>query len=191
MAPARPPRVRSALPAPCASADAEVQSVVVRRLATGSVRTTGPSHTGPLTDCAGAIGSCPQNRGTRTSDDRTPLKSAAGARRVRPRCGQPLLAAARCRGVLREAQRANVRGLRGAPSGRRPCDLYHSALQVDVPAGRFVIEQTPVPDLSGERRGVVAEGAVGSRWAGRLRIFRYEIRLWAGRTDPGRRRGRG
>jgi hypothetical protein len=62
---------------------------------------------------------------------------------------------------------------------RRPaCDLYHSALQVQVPEGTFVIEQTPVPDLSGKGRGVVAEGAVGSRWAGRFRIFRDEIRLW-------------
>jgi hypothetical protein len=62
---------------------------------------------------------------------------------------------------------------------RRPaCDLYHSALQVHLPEGTFVIEQTPVPDLSGNPRGVVAEGAVGSRWAGRFRIFRYEIRLW-------------
>jgi hypothetical protein len=62
--------------------------------------------------------------------------------------------------------------------GRPACDLYHSALQVHVPEGTFVIEQAPVPDLSGEQRGVVAGGAVGSRWAGRLRIFRYEIRLW-------------
>ena len=62
---------------------------------------------------------------------------------------------------------------------RRPaCDLYHSALQIDVPEGRFVIEQAPVRDWSGKQRGVVAEGAVGSRWAGRFRIFRYEIRLW-------------
>ena len=62
---------------------------------------------------------------------------------------------------------------------RRPAyDLYHSALQVRVPEATFVIEQTPVPDLSGEQRGVVASGAVGSRWAGRLRIFRYEIRVW-------------
>src|SRR5437588_9690077 len=68
---------------------------------------------------------------------------------------------------------------------RRPsCDLYHSALQVQVPEGKFVIEQTPVPDLSGEQRGVVAEGAVGSRWAGRFRIFRYEIRLWLGGHIP-------
>jgi hypothetical protein len=68
---------------------------------------------------------------------------------------------------------------------RRPrCDLYHSALQVKVGEGTFVIEQAPVPDLSGKQRGVVAEGAVGSRWAGRFRIFRYEIRLWSGGHIP-------
>ena len=68
---------------------------------------------------------------------------------------------------------------------RRPaCDLYHSALQVELPEGTFVIEQTPVADLSGEQRGVVAEGAVGSRWAGRFRIFRYEIRVWLGGHIP-------
>ena len=62
---------------------------------------------------------------------------------------------------------------------RRPArDLYHSALQVEVPEGRFVIEQAPVHDWSGKERGVVAEGPVGARWAGRFRIFRYEIRLW-------------
>ena len=61
---------------------------------------------------------------------------------------------------------------------RAVCDLYHSALQVRVPEGTFVVEQAPVSDLSGKRRGVVAEGAVGSHWAGRFRIFRYEIRLW-------------
>ena len=68
---------------------------------------------------------------------------------------------------------------------RRPtCDLYHSALQVEVPEGTFVIEQTPVPNLSGEQRGVVAGGAVGSSCAGGLRIFRYEIRLWLGGHIP-------
>ncbi len=67
---------------------------------------------------------------------------------------------------------------------RSACDLYHSALQVELPEGRYVIEQTPVPDLSGERRGVVASGPVGSRWAGRLRIFRYEIRVWPGGRIP-------
>jgi hypothetical protein len=65
---------------------------------------------------------------------------------------------------------------------RGRCDLYHSALVVQVPEGRFVIEQTPVPDVHGELRGVVAEGSVGMSWTGRFRCFRYEIRRWrAGR----------
>ena len=67
---------------------------------------------------------------------------------------------------------------------RPRCDLYHSALAVDVPEGRFVVEQTPVPDLHGERRGVVAQGPVGTRWAGRVRWFRYEIRRWRGGSIP-------
>jgi hypothetical protein len=69
--------------------------------------------------------------------------------------------------------------------GRRSaCDLYHSALEVRVPEGSFVIEQAPVRDERGEQRGVVAEGAVGNRWAGRLRLFRYEIRRWRGGAIP-------
>ena len=68
---------------------------------------------------------------------------------------------------------------------RRPrCDLYHSALEIRVPEGHFVIEQAPVPDLHGERRGVVAEGPVGMRWLGRFRLFRYEIRRWHGGRIP-------
>ncbi len=61
---------------------------------------------------------------------------------------------------------------------RSPRDLFHSALQVFVPEGRFVIEMTPVPDGRGRERGVVAEGPVGARWASRFRIFRYELRRW-------------
>jgi hypothetical protein len=61
---------------------------------------------------------------------------------------------------------------------RAPRDLYHSALEVRLPEGCFVIEQAPVRDAQGAQRGVVAEGAVGSRRAGRFRIFRYEIRRW-------------
>jgi hypothetical protein len=69
--------------------------------------------------------------------------------------------------------------------GRRPvCDLYHSALEVRVPEGRFVIEQAPIRARDGTERGVVAEGAVGSRWAGRLRIFRYELRRWRDGVIP-------
>jgi hypothetical protein len=62
---------------------------------------------------------------------------------------------------------------------RRPArDLYHSALQIHLPEAVYVIEQAPVPDLSGSDRGVVAEGPVGARWAGRFRVFRYEVRVW-------------
>ncbi len=62
--------------------------------------------------------------------------------------------------------------------GREPCDLYHSALEVRVPEGRFVIEQAPAWDGNGSARGAVGEGVVGSRLAGRLRFFRYEVRCW-------------
>jgi hypothetical protein len=68
---------------------------------------------------------------------------------------------------------------------RRPvCDLYHSALQVFVPEGRYVIENTPVVDDRGHDRGVVAEGPVGARWAGRFRMFRYELRRWRDGVIP-------
>jgi hypothetical protein len=61
---------------------------------------------------------------------------------------------------------------------RRRCDLYHSALEISVPGGRFVIEMTPVRAADGAERAVIAVGFVGARWAGRFRIFRYEIRRW-------------
>jgi hypothetical protein len=68
---------------------------------------------------------------------------------------------------------------------KRPTkDLYHSALVVRVPEGEFVIEQAPISDGNGALRGVVAEGAVGSRRARSLRIFRYEIRRWRDGVIP-------
>lgn len=68
---------------------------------------------------------------------------------------------------------------------RRPrYDLYHSALDVHLDGVATVIEMTPVPDGGGARRGVVAEGPVGARWAGRLRLFRYEVRRWPGGCIP-------
>ena len=66
---------------------------------------------------------------------------------------------------------------------RDRCDLYHSALEVQVPEGRFVIEQAPAWSDGGER-GVVAEAPVGIRAAGRLRLFRYEIRRWRDGVIP-------
>jgi len=61
---------------------------------------------------------------------------------------------------------------------RPACDLYHSALEVRVPEGRFVVEQTPASADGAERHGAVAGGAVGAGWARRLRVFRYEVRRW-------------
>jgi len=72
-----------------------------------------------------------------------------------------------------------------ARRARRPArGLYHSALEVEAPSGRFTIEMAPVPDADGASRGVVAEGAVGQRWAGRFRIFRYEVRRWRDGAIP-------
>jgi hypothetical protein len=68
---------------------------------------------------------------------------------------------------------------------RRPRrDLYHSALVVVTTDGRFVIEMTPIPGPRGHERGVVAEGVVGTKWARRFRIFRYEIRRWRNGVIP-------
>jgi hypothetical protein len=67
---------------------------------------------------------------------------------------------------------------------RDRCDLYHSALEVRLPQGRFVIEQAPIRPSDGAERGVVAEGAVGARAAGRFRLFRYEIRRWRDGVIP-------
>jgi hypothetical protein len=66
---------------------------------------------------------------------------------------------------------------------RGRAELYHSALQVYVPEGRFVIEQAPAWGMN-EERGVVAEGPVGIRAAGRLRLFRYEVRRWRDGVIP-------
>ena len=58
-------------------------------------------------------------------------------------------------------------------------DLYHSALQVQVPEGRFTIENAwPSPDSDTAARGVVGEGPVFSSWMATMRPFRYEVRCW-------------
>jgi hypothetical protein len=85
--------------------------------------------------------------------------------------------AARVSGAIFELVSASVQR-------RERCRLYHSALEVQVPEGRYVVEQTPVPDDDGDARGVVGGGAVGTRWAGHLRIFRYEIRRWRDGSIP-------
>jgi hypothetical protein len=83
----------------------------------------------------------------------------------------------RWNGVLYEAVAARAR--------RRPrCDLYHSALEIRLPGGSYVIEMAPMFDGPPEQRGVVAEGPVGAVWAGRSKWFRYGIRRWKGGRIP-------
>lgn len=76
---------------------------------------------------------------------------------------------------------------------RRPrCDLYHTALIVHRPpngdhehgTNDVVIEVAPADLRLGNDRGVVAGGSVGLRVAGRLRLFRYEVRRWSGGVLP-------
>jgi hypothetical protein len=68
---------------------------------------------------------------------------------------------------------------------RKPLDLYHSALVITVPEGRFVIENSwPIPDANGTARGVAIEGPVFSRHLAHFRAFRYEIRRWRGGIIP-------
>ena len=63
---------------------------------------------------------------------------------------------------------------------RRRCDLYHAALIVELGGDRYTIEVAPSPDADEAARGVVATGAVGSRYVGWLRLFRYEVRCCRG-----------
>ncbi len=113
------------------------------------------------------------------NESRSSLERAGAAARSEPRpvvdlswiplgAGSPVVEAS---GRAFEAISARVR--------RRPrSDLYHAALEVYLPSGRFTIEQAPVPDANGALRGVVAVGPVGVRAAGRFRLFRYEVRCW-------------
>jgi hypothetical protein len=67
---------------------------------------------------------------------------------------------------------------------RKRDDLYHSALQVRIADDVYSIEMTPIPNARSEERGVVAEGPVGSKLLGRVRIFRYEVRRWRNGEIP-------
>lgn len=52
-------------------------------------------------------------------------------------------------------------GIRAVLERRRPMALYHTALEVCLADGRFVIENAwPSPDNRTEARGVVGEGPV-------------------------------
>jgi hypothetical protein len=67
---------------------------------------------------------------------------------------------------------------------RERCDLYHAALVLEFDSERYTIEIAPSPNANEASRGVVATGAVGSRFLGWLRPFRYEVRCWRGGSIP-------
>ena len=70
-------------------------------------------------------------------------------------------------------------GLMARRQRRRPLALFHTALVVELPEGRFVVETMwPRPDGDGESRGVVREGPVFSGRLSFTRVFRYEVRCW-------------
>jgi len=70
---------------------------------------------------------------------------------------------------------------------RQPLDLYHTALEVRVPEGQYVVETMwPSPNGDTESRGVLIEAPVFAGWMSRTRVFRYEVRCWQNGTLPDR-----
>jgi hypothetical protein len=85
-------------------------------------------------------------------------------------------------GLVRWSGRA-YETLAAAAQRRTRCDLYHSALEVASGGVTTAIEMAPVWTGNGTHGGIV-EGAVGARWLGRSRLFRYEVRCWQGGSIP-------
>ena len=74
--------------------------------------------------------------------------------------------------------------IEAARQHRQRCDIYHAALVVELDGDRYAIEVAPSWDADQASRGVVATGAVGSRYLGWWRLFRYEVRCWRGGSIP-------
>jgi hypothetical protein len=74
--------------------------------------------------------------------------------------------------------------IEAARQHRRRCDLYHAALVVELDGAGYTIEIAPSPNADEASRGVVGTGAVGSRYLGWLRLFRYEVRCWCSGSIP-------
>jgi hypothetical protein len=95
-------------------------------------------------------------------------------------CWIPLGAGGRCVQYSGRVFEALAAALHHRPG----CDLYHGALVVELDGDRYTIELAPSPDGDEASRGVVAMGAVGSRHAARMRLFRYEVRCWRDGSIP-------
>ncbi len=67
---------------------------------------------------------------------------------------------------------------------RQRRDLFHAGLIVALHGERYTIELAPSTNSEDAGRGVVATAPVGSRRAGRWRLFRYEVRCCRGGSIP-------
>jgi hypothetical protein len=67
---------------------------------------------------------------------------------------------------------------------RAAADLFHSGLMLRLEGVTYAVEMGPVWNVPDADRGVLVEGPVGSRWLGRFRAFRYEVRCWPGGRIP-------
>lgn len=74
---------------------------------------------------------------------------------------------------------------RASRERRAPLALYHTALEVTLPDGRYTIETAwPSPDADTASRGVAYEGPVFSHRLAGFRPFRYEVRCWLDGVIP-------
>ncbi|GAA5035080.1 hypothetical protein GCM10023258_36580 [Terrabacter aeriphilus] len=62
--------------------------------------------------------------------------------------------------------------------------LFHAGLMLRLDDTAFAVEMGPVWNVTEPDRGVLLEGPVGTRWLGRFRAFRYEVRCWPGGHIP-------
>jgi hypothetical protein len=67
---------------------------------------------------------------------------------------------------------------------RARAQLYHCGLMLCLDDTQYAVEMGPVWNVTDADRGVIVEGPVGSRWLGRFRAFRYEMRCWPGGRIP-------
>lgn len=73
---------------------------------------------------------------------------------------------------------------RSLREGRSPRPLFHAALEILVPDGRYAVEMAPAWGPGAGGPGVVATGPVALRALGRSRFFRYEVRCWRDGVIP-------
>lgn len=71
-------------------------------------------------------------------------------------------------------------------SGRRPCALFHAALEVHHDGARWTIEMTPRWATPAGERGVTVTGPVFLEALGWSRFFQYEVRRWRDGVIPDR-----